>query len=512
MRLTARFLPICAALVALAAPVRAADPDAPLDLKPTGTVDERVFILNAADHLLNTWSPGTTDRAAVRAWLDGRAALLARMTARAKAADLDKELVALLDEMRKLTDRHETFLANAGLIDQRAANWQAADNFATGYNAGKTAADVYERARASGADRGDAAAASVIIAGIGALLEANEREDKRNAARDAAVRAEQRELQTAFETALARGREAARVLGTRYEWTEGRAGLDGFKAEKMDEYIRRRPQDPFLRLRNANIRVPNETGADLLTDARACVAAARLIPSDQAYDVFRAWCLESASELAAAGAGREWFADPAHKYPTASAAEAVRIARTRMRYPDPTDAGKYELARALNFAGRPADALRTASDAKKQFGKPGFAYDYACLLSLNGDTKLSLEWLTHAFKLGHTDVIWTRRDPDLAALRRDKGTEFDKLTTATATWKIEFGLFNDDIVVTNTSAFPLTDVRLTPKIVRNGQTYTKTLRVAYLAPGRSYTWEDVFSIPGSTADSSSATLECDQNK
>ncbi len=179
---------------------------------------------------------------------------------------------------------------------------------------------------------------------------------------------------------------------------------------------------------------------------------------------------------------------------------------------DATDWGKYDLALALNCAGLHEEALNMANRVRKLTRTPEYAYNYACLLSLDGQTKLALEWHEFAFKLGDSNVAWAKQDPELKRVGEDQAEAFARITEVKWEWRINYGIFNDDIVLTNKSVFPLTNITVVPTIMKNGQTFTKSLTVGYLAAGQSYTWEDVFSIPGSSADSATAKLSCNQTK
>jgi hypothetical protein len=333
---------------------------------------------------------------------------------------------------------------------------------------------------------------------------------ERDAARKRAIEYAQAKYQQAFDGTRSRAAAASVRIAGRRNWSRGEVG---FEQVSFREQYQRRPRDPFVRVKNAMIREANEKPADVMRDARECVEAARLVPEGMVYDSYRATFLACAADLAATAASRDWFADSRYSYGSPLAKEAVRICRTRLAYDgDLSDWGKYELARALNFAGFHGEALATASKAQKLYRNPGFAYDYACLMSLDGQTKLALEWLEFSFKLGGSNVAWAKQDPELAKVRTQQAEGFTRLTQVKWGWTIKYGVFNDDIVLENNSPFPLTNVTLTPTIKKNGRTYARTLTVAWLGAGRSYTWHDVFSIPGSSSDSATATIECDQTK
>jgi hypothetical protein len=84
--------------------------------------------------------------------------------------------------------------------------------------------------------------------------------------------------------------------------------------------------------------------------------------------------------------------------------------------------------------------------------------------------------------------------------------------TLTFDWQLVFGTFNDDVVVTNTSPVPLTNVTLTARIEAGGRTWTPTLSCARIGPGASHTWASAVSIPGGRYDRATATLASDQSR
>jgi tetratricopeptide (TPR) repeat protein len=270
---------------------------------------------------------------------------------------------------------------------------------------------------------------------------------------------------------MSRTATTAKRVGKRHEWADGEVGFEYLDLQKE---LKRRPRDPFVIFESALVRKKSETPIELMRSARACVDAARLVPAGSIYDDFRAEFLVEAGLLARSAASYEWQADPKHRYGSQLSKEAVRICRTCLEYEaDPTDWCKLDLALAVNFAGEHAgehkEALNVATKAKKRHRDSGFAYDYACLLSLDGQTKLALDWLEFSFKQGNDDVIWARKDPELAKVRTDHPERFNRVTEVKWSWRINFGNFNDDIVLTNNSNFTLTNIAITPVITKNGQ-------------------------------------------
>jgi hypothetical protein len=251
------------------------------------------------------------------------------------------------------------------------------------------------------------------------------------------------------------------------------------------------------------IRQQGEKAEDLIGDAGRAVYAAQLIPDDKIYSQFRSEMLISACDISLLAAqtsmaqivstekGQTVFIS----YGTPIAKESVRICHTRLLYdPDLTDQGKYRLSQSLHAAGFFAEALKVAASAKGQAKNVEYSYDFACLSSLNDLFKQSLDWLEYSFSLGLTEIQWARIDPDLAKLRAAYPAEFKALTEVKMSGKLIEDWAYDDYQVTNNSKFALTNLVLNPVITtRNGRIHKK-LTAARIDPGRTYTWEDAFSV------------------
>ena len=157
-----------------------------------------------------------------------------------------------------------------------------------------------------------------------------------------------------------------------------------------------------------------------------------------------------------------------------------------------------DLTEAINEA-RPLVSLRQ--------GNAQFSYNMACLLIDAGDTENSLAWLKQAVgTLGYNNIQGIKTDPDLATVREKKANEIAELTAVRCRWKIDFGVFNDDMIVTNDSPFPLTHVAVGGTVTPNNKSWPNMLTVEAIAPGKSYTWSDAFSVPGSKIDQSRSRI------
>jgi hypothetical protein len=115
-----------------------------------------------------------------------------------------------------------------------------------------------------------------------------------------------------------------------------------------------------------------------------------------------------------------------------------------------------------------------------------------------------------AYRQGWRDIPFARKDPDLANLRTGRAERWEQLTTAKLTWKVEFGVLLDDLVLQNGSPFMLTNVVAKIHIRQGDKTWDKEVRCEAIQPGGTCKAESVFSIPDSRYDEGSATFVSDQ--
>lgn len=118
------------------------------------------------------------------------------------------------------------------------------------------------------------------------------------------------------------------------------------------------------------------------------------------------------------------------------------------------------------------------------------------------------------FRWGWTDIDRLRK---ITALPRTKSREavFKQLIQPTFTYRIVYGVFNDDIVIKNTCGFDATNVKVSGHFMKNGKKYPFNFSVAYLPAGKEFKAVDIVSIQGgsnqSPIDSKVFVVECDQD-
>jgi len=139
--------------------------------------------------------------------------------------------------------------------------------------------------------------------------------------------------------------------------------------------------------------------------------------------------------------------------------------------------------------------------------------NYAYLMNATGDTKTAFAWFSYAVKtLGYNNIAGVKADPDLAVMRGAYRKEFDDLIAVKTSWHLNWGLFADEITLTNNSAFPISNVVLTVQITSREKSWTPVLKCDSISPGQTYRWKAAVTVPGNyTKDAkATATLFCDQ--
>jgi hypothetical protein len=397
-----------------------------------------------------------------------------------------------LDETIGVFQRYDEYLVEIGAASQEMLA-RARSERGQMFDAGaKTLVNRAQSGKYDGEDGISVAAEDMVVAAVvGGLIELwsqNEREE-----------AEKRRKETA-ETIFRSYKDTVRLhvariatrLSANNRWQEGEIGFENLTFE---EQFKRRPRDPFIILANAEIREVDEKAEILSRDAKIAFNAARLVPKGSSYDQFRSEMLISACKISALAAYKALSEDPYYQYGKDISREGIQICRTRLEYdPDESHLGKHELAICLNAYGMHQEALSVAATARNQFNNPPFAYNIARFSSLNGLTQQSIEWLERSFQLGISDIRWSRIDPELEDMRNAHRAAFDDLTDVKMTSEIVWGILNDDYQITNNSKFTLTNLVVSPIIIRkSGRTYKK-LTAARINSGHTYTWDNAFSI------------------
>jgi hypothetical protein len=513
------------------------------EIRQQPNVDETLFLVRVLESLYEQWpSDAASPNAFVAAAGELRKEAL-RYSQHIQAKNLDADLGARFGDVVANLDAYSSFLANLDVIQEEAVKRLQQDSFQSGYKGGYAGGTTLATlSQSDDISSGEAVAAAVIVGGITWAVDAWEKADKRDRAQQQAVEAEARRIGDLIQASLMQAQTTARELARKYKWGPSEIGweLSDDQAEILarlsktgdtkgltaiaERQVSLRPRDPFPRLsRNLLKASASENDvATLASVAKDTYLCASLIPSGVVYDDYRLGCVA----MAAALSGSARFAeirnaiDPFGSTPNSRVAvqmwrKAIDIA--------PSDANG-ELRQQLAFTLMCDNSLSEAQGMFKEIAPlrqadPTFCFNYASLLSRCKDGSHSLAWLEASIKAGFGDVIWASNAPYLKHLRETHAQEFGNLVTPKYEWSVTDDWVWDDIILKNTSAFPITGVSLSVTLkqsaTQNRPAYQKTLDLSCdrLGPSEVKTWVDVVDgAEGAWDNSSTASLRCDQNR
>jgi hypothetical protein len=476
----------------------------PIKITPRADTDESLFLMYVYDDLAGQFPASFKDMPAAQDKLAQMRYRVNRYHEYIKDRGLDPKLEGLYGDLLEATDDFGDFVIKAAQIEQVALNHTRQDAATTGYDAGfaggATAADAYD----NGSSSGDAALDGIAVTGITWLIEnavkSSALDDEKQHAMDSAVE----DLKRKISAIDARDANDIDDLAAKYGWTKDADG---------------RLSNPFRKLELALIEEYSRasTAPEALVVTQKMVDAAVVVPPAGIYDGYRQLALTGAA-LSATWASQEEIKGV--KWGTAkapSADYAIKLWEAALRYHDgfPDAFLREQKAWALAAANRLQDARVEAdavADDCKRIDSSNFLYNYAALASCVGESDVALQDLLAAMANSSAAMVHhARLDPNFIDLRLGRPDDFQNAVKVKFQWDVHFGFFNDDINLTNMSAFPITNVVLSPQIESNGRTWSPSLKIDRIEPGKTYTWENVISVPGSRYDNAKATLDCDEN-
>lgn len=291
-------------------------------------------------------------------------------------------------------------------------------------------------------------------------------------------------------------------------------------AKTRKQWRRERPNDPILHAVSLEDSAsdPTKSVETCLKLAEECNSLAETLPKRSELNYARYSILFTAANIV------DTYFDKA--YPFAKAWGSARndkalIAasyreRAETAYSDTDGDNAARLAWDYFLAGDFDKALAATGRARKAANfklTPGFCFKLAQLNSLSGKADESFRWLTQLIDRFHyAGVKELYADQDLAFLRKNKRRDFDALLALDYTWRIDFGWVNDDILFTNKSRYPLTNVRLKPHIESGDKEWDLNLHADVVGAGETVKWTDALSVPGSRTSSATARMTCDQSR
>jgi len=506
-------------------------------------VDERLFLIRVLENQYAALTPSADPETTAQQLAECRMRAL-RLRQHIRDENLGADLDILYEDYIASLDALTQFWVETGYIKADARERLIVESASSGFNAGVAGASAFGAARGMELGNGEAAGLGILAAGITYFWDAYQKGQERDRAQQEAFAVAVRRLDDQVKTALGRAQNVCGQLGRTHGWKVGEAGFElseahaqrvteTFQAGNLDGLVQIareqadiRPRDPFARLVSNYLRsVQAENDPKVMFElAHDTVSAADLIPSPPVYDEYRLGCISMAASFASGGRMAEIKRGISAYDTTEGSQFAVSLWRQvkALAPQDPTGQIRYDLASALladNSLGEAGTIANSLREVLKD--SDDYAYLCACLAGRLGDAPLGMEWLRRSISLGNRDIGWAIIDPDLEALRVNLPEEFQNLTEIRYDWDIKFGLLSDDIVLTNRSSFPLTnvvlDVDLRQPMGSDGvlaileNSFPLKLSAEVIAPGQSHRWPRAVTIPGSKLSHKSAKLACDQS-
>lgn len=497
------------------------------ELSPEFRGDEAYLLTRLLESCYEQWPADISDANAFFTATQSLRSEARRLKARAESEG-HASIAERYGDFLKLLDDYVSFLDRLGIIEANVLQKTAEEKRAAAKDAiGGVVSDLASGAAASL----DSAAVSVAMAGLNYAFEAWQSNGARDAKLVSDVGREVRQMTDRFQTNLEKVRATVVGVGGARGWERGEIGwaLDAVDptrtiaphdyralANELTRQSNLRPRDPFIRLRkNAALAMVHPyNAAELQKLAENCFDAANLIPDVDAYADYRTYCVHTASVMAIAARHAELVAGSPIRKPTAASSRALELAELALRLQPSDSTGMLRLMVAIAHLGEGRiNNARVEAENLRHLMNDDTVYQGALALiySQEGEWEKALAALRASVRDGDHTLQDYYRDAYLQPLRKARAEEFKTTVAPQWSWNIAYGFFNDDVLFTNESLFPLTNVQLALQLEQDGQTWEPKLEAPVIRPGETFKWEKAISIPGSRLSKSKATLACDQN-
>jgi len=507
-------------------------------VQPNKDVDERLFLLRALDDLYNQFPSWETDATTLQDELGRLRRLGTKTHLYIKGRNLDASLGDLYADFVSAVDAYADCLASVDKIQRGAIAQAQRNNTETGFDAVLRGTSVASAASDQGYSSGESNGMGVLAGILSAAVDSYQKDKQLQEEKRQAVAQAVGVLKNRLAAFQSQAELTAADLTTKYGWKNSEAGFDDDEENKAIQQLsaagnkveawsllgkrsERRPRDAFLKsMLYGEWATEWESlgkSKQMLDCSTGCVSCANLVPDGVFFNAYRLRFLHQAGDIA----NRAFCID----FPNggiycgksnAAAAIAIGIWDACLKDSnDPTGEIREQRAWALGANGDNTGALKQAQDIKALRQKSTrFAYNFACLLSRTGNTDSAFEWLNYAIaSLGCNWITRAKVDPDLASVRLARSQEFTELVKVNCSFDVKFhSLANDDILLTNNSKFPITNVVFEAILEQEDKKWTPWLKADVIGAGETHTWPNWVWIPGSRLTKMTATVSCDQNK
>jgi len=504
--------------------------------------DERLYLVYRSWVLAGRWPSDWSDRDAAKKSLRELREEAQRFQRYIERQNLDKELsdcfgdlAGMADANISLVDEIDTILRGDNLRSKQDKTSALGKGLGDGFDVAGPGMAVNKVVEGGPEGAMVVALLSLAVSVTSYIDESSAMDAQRKAELNSALtRVTDDYLQKVWTTDDA-SRARAQVLAKRYGWAldevrvesqadvklalERSAAGDSSRVQALNQRaVQRQPRNPWAKLSSIYEGVEaleNVSASQYLRASKDIWALRGLVPGGETYADDKHIIRVGAAEYAIMARFEEVKKGVSPLGSTDTSRWSVEVLKETVRAAGNDDDGylRMLLAGALLANNDVHESITLSNEILPKLKRDGdFMYLYACVCSRAGDFKHALGWLENAVATDGTDISWTWADPDLSALRRAEGLKFREIVKPKVTWEMSYGMFNDDVILTNKSPFALTSLKLNIDLRQGDKRWQKTLTADRIEAGKSVSWKNVVSIPGSKLDkASSASITCDQD-
>lgn len=515
------------------------------DLTKSTPVDERLFLLQLHAELPNLQDFSGTDPAQIEQTLaQWRQRLLIHGTD-IEQRKLDDTLAELYHRQIKLVDKISEYLGQIGVIEKKATESQAKNLLSSSYqagfagvSAGLSVSEALAKQNQINGITDQSTTPEGIIAGaavglLSFLVDQYQKDQAVDAERQKAFESAHLELARFVSQYEAACEVGALRLSEKYGWPKGAAPTPP-KAEElakinalvhannlhellryMDGKVASSPDNLFWVVPRMLLYDRGDTSVKQLLElaAEGEKLAARL-PTSALYQAYRAHLVHACAEVTVTAVLRSQKGSS--RLRGCGELAPLGVARWEaclaLEPEDSTGELRERKAWMLQLDAKPEEALALAKEVESLRKEvPRYAFNRCLLHSTLGQTEEALTWLKHAVRVRGMDIKRFHEDVDFKALKEAEPEAFRAILQPQWKWDLQYGIFNDDILLRNDSTYPLTGVVFRPTIHAGGKEWSPVLKAEIIQPGEVYRWSNVVSIPNSRYDNVTLSFQCDQD-
>ncbi len=420
-------------------------------VSPLPEVDENLFAIRVLNFVYDTFSHKGTD-VPPSDQISNVRSNLRQLRREFRARGIDEDIRFSIEDINKTIDMYENTMINIGMIE--ADDAEAREEMLAEMTVDEHMMNIKMYLQSDFYGSMFVLAEELIEKGIKYAVKTH----GLNGAKEKALEDEWRRFTANKEAAHRKIKETCLGLSKIYKWDQSEVGFDASADEQweldkpvasqeerqarlrmLEGWMKRRPRDPFLILEYVQTKryIVDLTAHDLSVLSDQAFHGARLVPAGRGYDVYRSLFLYSAAELSYRAAVCLRYGSSRFTADVPAARRSVALWDAALRYTpgDPEGELRARKAWALAMAGEPQRALnlaKTVLPLREEAKDKGFAYNFACLSSSQGQADTAMEWFEKAVRLGFDskeELEYATKDPDLARMRGEHTARFFEATS-----------------------------------------------------------------------------------